>query len=79
MAPAEEAAPPAEIPSSESAPDPLAGQPQPVYPDGEPTAETPAAPAEEPAPSAETPVSESAPDPLAGQPQPVYPDGAPQN
>jgi cytochrome c len=35
-APAEEPAPAAETPASDSAPDPLAGQPQPVYPDGPP-------------------------------------------
>jgi cytochrome c len=78
-APAPEAAPSAETPPApapEAAPSTedstLSNQPQPVYPNGAPEAqsETPSAPATESEPSGEDST-------LSNQPQPVYPDGAP--
>jgi cytochrome c len=77
-APAPEAAPPAETPPApapEAAPSTedstLSNQPQPVYPNGPPEAQSEtSAPAAESEPSGEDST-------LSNQPQPVYPEGAP--
>jgi cytochrome c len=71
-APAPEAAPSAETPPAPAPEAAPSNQPQPVYPNGPPEAEseTPSAPASEAEPS-------SGDSTLSNQPQPVYPDGAP--